>query len=91
MDKISSIYDRINSKCSKQITNTDNLVQSAIANNPDLNQIYNIINDHIYYIYFEHIDSSSKEWESLYRKMEEYLRIKYENKLDEYYHMNCGD
>jgi hypothetical protein len=53
--------------------------------------IYNIINDHIYYIYFEHIDSSSKEWESLYRKIEEYLRIKYENKLDEYYHMNCGD
>jgi hypothetical protein len=53
--------------------------------------IYTIINEHIYYDYYQHIDDTSKEWESLYRTMEEYLRIKYENKLDEYYHMNCGD
>ena len=60
MDKISSIYDRINSKCSKQITNTDNLVQSAIANNPDLNQIYNIINAHKHHIQ-QNINIASKE------------------------------
>jgi len=52
---------------------------------------YNIIVDHIYYKYFNHMDDLSKEWESLYRILEEYLMNKYHTKLDEYYHINCGD
>jgi len=53
--------------------------------------IYNIINDYIYYIHFDHIDDTSKEWEKLFRLMEEYLRLKYGAELEKYYHTNCGD
>jgi len=52
---------------------------------------YSVINEHIYYMYFEHIDDTSKEWESLYLKMEEYLVKKYGEKLEEYYNINCGN
>ena len=53
--------------------------------------IYNIINDHIYYTHFEHIDDTSKEWEKLFRLMEEYLTETWGLKLEKYYHTNCGD
>jgi len=52
---------------------------------------FDIINEHMYYIYFDHIDDLSEEWELLYRTMEEYLMNKYHTKLDEYYHINCGN
>jgi hypothetical protein len=52
---------------------------------------FDTINEHMYYKYFDHMDDLSKEWESLYRIMEEYLMNKYHTKLNEYYHINCGD
>ena len=53
--------------------------------------IFNIINDHMYYIHFDHIDDTSGEWGKLFRIMEGYLRGKYESELETYYHTNCGD
>ncbi len=52
---------------------------------------YSVINEHMYYMYFEHIDDTSKEWESLYRGMEEYLVKKYGDKLEKYYERMCGN
>ena len=50
---------------------------------------YSVINEHIYYMYFEHIDDTSEEWESLYRVMENYLVKKYGDKLEKYYERMC--
>ena len=52
---------------------------------------YNIIADNMYYRHFEHIDDLSEEWNQLYRMMEDYLLKKYQDKLEKYYHINCGD
>jgi hypothetical protein len=51
--KIESVFSRLNN-CSKSITNTDKLLNSAIANNPDIAQIKNKIA-----MYKQHISENS--------------------------------
>ena len=38
MDQIESVYGRL-SKCNKPMTNTTNLINNAVLNNPDIAQI----------------------------------------------------
>jgi hypothetical protein len=53
MSKIESVYGRLN-KCGKSITNTTNLINSAILNNPDINQLKSKVDN-----YKERIDQNS--------------------------------
>lgn len=41
MDQISSVFERLNSKCSMSITDKDKLINSAVENNPTVNKLKN--------------------------------------------------
>lgn len=48
--------------------------------------------DGMYWDYFANtIDDDSKEWEEMYRFISIYIYNKFDDKLREYYHINCGD
>ena len=53
MSKIESVYGRL-SKCNKSVTNTTNLINSAISNNPDINQLKSKVDN-----YKQRIDQNS--------------------------------
>jgi hypothetical protein len=53
MSKIESVYGRL-SKCNKSVTNSTNLINSAILNNPDINQLKSKVDN-----YKERIDQNT--------------------------------
>lgn len=47
--------------------------------------------DNIYYTYFSDIDDDSKEWYDIYKLLVKYIEEKYIFKIQQFYHMQCGD
>ena len=81
MNKIESVYGRLN-KCGKSITNTTNLMNSAISNNPNIAQLTNKID-----AYKQRIEQNTlvlkKETNSKTKKILKQLINKDKKKLNE--------
>ena len=47
--------------------------------------------ENLYFNTFYNLDNDSKEWEEVYDSIIGYMQYKYGKKLEEYYHINCGN
>lgn len=45
----------------------------------------------LYFNTFNELDDSSIEWNEIYMFIEKYIEEKYKNKIQEFYHINCGN
>jgi hypothetical protein len=55
------------------------------------NVVFHAVIEHSYYDYFSDMDDLSKEWRMIYDMMHDYIKEKYGKRLEDYYHINCGD
>jgi len=56
-----------------------------------LDAICHAVCESMYWDHFQHIDDGSNDWSVMYLYIIEYLNDKYEDKINEYYHINCGN